>query len=122
MQAVNTISFWSLVLTSAAVAAIVSSVATLLGQKLERRGRRRELLFEKAFELARGLRARAEKRAAASVQKVAVQDDLVSAETYYKWLQVLWDTGSLPDDPRIKRIVYEGRDELDGEQETPPTK
>jgi hypothetical protein len=103
MQQVPAFAFWPLVLTSAAVAAVVSAAATIVGQMFERRARRRELLFEKAFQLASVLRDEA-LRASGSGRKVQVQDDIVTAETYYKWLQVLWDTGALPDDPRIKRV------------------
>ena len=41
----------SLIIGSAAVGALVSSVITLIGQHLERRARQRELLLSKAIEL-----------------------------------------------------------------------
>ena len=41
-----------LVLSSAAVGALVSSLLTLLGSALERKARRRELLLSKAIDLA----------------------------------------------------------------------
>jgi hypothetical protein len=41
----------SVVLTSAAVGAVVSSLLTLVGQLLERRGRQRELLMKSAVDL-----------------------------------------------------------------------
>lgn len=41
-----------LILGSAAVGALVSSIITLIGQAVERRARRRELLLSKSIELA----------------------------------------------------------------------
>ncbi len=42
---------WQTVVTSAAVGSLVSSIATLLGQRSERSARKRELLMSKAIEL-----------------------------------------------------------------------
>ena len=35
-------------------------------------------------------------------QGTVIPDDIVGAETYYRSLQSLWETGRLPDDPRIE--------------------
>jgi hypothetical protein len=100
----TTISIWPLVLTSAGVAALVSAGATVIGQLLERRARRKELLLTKAIELAVRHTETSLEIAKRSGMTLRVQDDLVSAATYYKWLQSLWDTGELPDDPRIQQL------------------
>jgi hypothetical protein len=42
---------WGTVITSAAVGSIVSSLATLIGQRAERNARKRELLMVKAVEM-----------------------------------------------------------------------
>lgn len=95
---------WSLVLTSAGVAALVSSLATLLGHAAERRARRRELLLVKAIDMAQAKRAQVERRWERQGGRIQLQDDIVSAETYFRWLQAWLDSGSLPDDPQIQRI------------------
>lgn len=100
----DSVSLWSLILASAGVAAVVSSSATLLGQALERRARRRELLLTKAIELARDRRQQAMALAAKAGGTAILQDNIVSAETYYQWLTSLFESGRLPDDPRIQRI------------------
>lgn len=97
-------SVWPLVLTSAAIAAIVSSGATLVGQAIERRSRRRELLLTKAIELARAKSERAVWIAERTGTSVRLQDDIVSAETYFRWLTHLFDKGILPADPAIQRM------------------
>ena len=98
--------FWPLVLTSAGVASLVSAGATLFGQAFERRARRRELLLTKAIELAQDRSRRTLDVWEKSGRQASArfQDDIVSAETYFQWLESLWDSGRLPDDPRIQRL------------------
>lgn len=88
----------TLVLTSAAVGALVSSVVTLIGQHLERRARRDELLLTKELEAAKEKRLLAMKAAEVSGSRVSLLDDVINAETYYRWLKALIDTGKLPPD------------------------
>src|SRR5687768_5604562 len=98
--------FWPLVLTSAAVASLVSAGATLFGQAFERRARGKELLLTKAIELAQDRSKRTMDLWERSGAKASAhfQDDIVSAETHFKWLESLWARGSLPDDSRIERL------------------
>ena len=105
---------WPLILTSAGVAAIVSAGATLIGQALERKTRRKELLLGKAIDLARTRAERLMRIADSRGARTTLEDDIVTAETYYSWLQSLWETGRLPDDPRIERLTA---DELESSVE-----
>ena len=97
-------SYWPLILTSAGVGAIVSAGVTFIGQVLERGARRRELLLSKAIELAQRDNDRATHLWEKTGVPAKIQDDIVSAETYFKWLDHLWKHGSLPDDPAIERL------------------
>jgi hypothetical protein len=49
------ISIWILIVSSAAIGAVVSSVITELGRWRERRSRREELALTKAFEMAKSI-------------------------------------------------------------------
>jgi hypothetical protein len=51
----NQISVWALVISSAAVGAVVSSAIAELGKWRERKSRREELALTKAFEMARSV-------------------------------------------------------------------
>jgi hypothetical protein len=89
---------WLVVLTSSAVGVLVSSVVTLLGQYLERRARRDELLLAKACEMAARRTEIAVQAAKDAGAGVSLQDDVINAETYYRWLKELLATGKLPPD------------------------
>jgi hypothetical protein len=51
----NQLSIWTLVISSAAVGAVVSSAITELGKWRERKSRREELALSKAFEMAQSI-------------------------------------------------------------------
>jgi hypothetical protein len=89
---------WLVVLTSSAGGVLVSSVVTLLGQLLERRARRDELLLTKACEMAAHRTALAVQVAKDAGVGVSLQDDVINAETYYRWLKELMKSGKLPPD------------------------
>lgn len=91
------------VITSAAVATLVSAALTLLGQALERSARRKELLLAKAVEIAVerarfGLEIVKDTR-----QPAEFIDPAINAATYYKWLRHLLDKGQLPPDAKELR-------------------
>jgi hypothetical protein len=87
---------WLIVLTSAAVASLVSGVITLVGQTLERRSRRRELLFTKAIEMSAARVEFIKELALKTGGSAALQDPVMLAEKYFRWLTHLLDKGELP--------------------------
>ena len=89
---------WLTVLTSAAVGVLVSGVVTLIGQHLERRARRDELLLREALELAKARRTLALEVAKLTDSNVSLIDDAINAETYFRWLKSLLESGKLPPD------------------------
>jgi hypothetical protein len=89
---------WLTVLTSAAIGALVSSAVTLIGQHLERRARRDELLFTKAIDLAAAQRDFTLSLAEKSGATATLIDPAINAETYFRWFKNLIDTGKLPPD------------------------
>jgi hypothetical protein len=86
------------VVTSAAVGALVSSLATLLAQALERRSRRRELLLAKSIELAFRRTDLIKELAFKSGQPATFQDDATLAAGYFNALEHLFEHGELPDE------------------------
>ena len=110
----NTISTPLLILTSAGVAAFVSGLIAFVGQWLERRSRRRELLLAKAIELAvertRFLTELAEKRG----RPIDILDNAMLTEVYYQWLLHLLDHDELPSDaPAIRGSSRHNGEDLD---------
>jgi len=98
-------SFWVAVLASAAVSAIISSCLTLLGQFLERRSRVGELLLTKALDLAAAKRETVMRVAEKNPYMTAsIVDDAINAETYFRWLKSLLDSGKLPPDADKGRL------------------
>ncbi|MBP8708143.1 MAG: hypothetical protein KBH94_05440 [Caldisericia bacterium] len=91
----------AIVLTSSGVAALISGLITLLGQYLERRNRRDELIFTKALEMAyeRSKMILDTKKTQPGI-KVKLHDNIYLAETYYRWLNYLYSHGKLPDDAK----------------------
>lgn len=90
---------WLTVVTSAAVAVLVSGALTLLGQYFERRARRGELLFTKALEMA--IRKTDVVMKAIEVSgsgRATLKDEVIAAETYHRWLKELLNAGKLPPD------------------------
>ncbi len=102
------------VLTSAGVAAVVTAGMQLLNGHLERRARhaeqvteretrRRQVLLEKALEIALerirfGYQVAKENR-----QRTEIYDQVVMAEVYYKWLAHLFEHGELPPGANVDR-------------------
>ncbi len=76
----------------------MSGAITLLGQHLERRARRNELLLTKALEMAIRRSDIALKAAELSGTRWTLIDEVISAETYLRWLKELLYTGKLPPD------------------------
>jgi len=89
---------WLTVLTSAAVAVLVSGMITLIDHVLERRARRAELLLTKACEMAVRRTDIVLQVAKDTGGGVSLVDDVVNTETYYRWLKSLLDSGKLPPD------------------------
>jgi hypothetical protein len=92
------VTVWLTVLTSAAVGVLVSGAVTLIGQYLERRARRDELLLAKAIDMATARRELAMQVAEKTGATASLIDDVINAETYFRWLKSLLETGKLPSD------------------------
>src|SRR5437870_9424124 len=91
------------VVTSAAVGAVSAAIVNDIGQALERRSRRQEILLAKAVELAVE-RVRLVFEAAKSAgQDAGLVDPGVTCATYYRWLRHLLDTGEPADDAVSRR-------------------
>jgi hypothetical protein len=95
-------SLTTLVLTSAGIAAIVSGLITLVGQFLERRARRQELLLSEALKLAHARTQLVLELVREEQGSAALQDDVFLAETYFQWLNHLLARGKLPPDAQVK--------------------
>jgi hypothetical protein len=96
VQNANTINIVVTVVTSAAVGAVVSSISVLIGQMLERRARRREIILSKAIELAlrrTDLEMELFERVGGPTRPREYSE--VAAE-YYRVVEHLFDTGRLP--------------------------
>lgn len=94
------ISPWLLILTSAGVAAFVTSIVSFAAQFLERRSRRREVLLQKAMELAQARTDLAVRIAEKNGSQALLHDPVFSVNTYYRWLRHLLDHGDLPADAK----------------------
>ena len=84
---------WLIVLTSSAVGVLMSSVIGFVGQILERRSRREELLFKAAIEISQ---ANAE-RAAEDTEKFTPGLELAMVERTYEILREVYKTGKMSD-------------------------
>jgi hypothetical protein len=92
-----------LVLTSAGVAAFVSGLITLVGQHLERRARREEILIQKALEIAVHRSGLALDVAKSTGVEASLYDEVINAATYYRWLKELLYKGVLPEDAQHRK-------------------
>lgn len=88
--------YTSLILGSAAVGALVSSVITLVGQHIERKARREELLLSEAIKLAMAHKEFMSDFAKSTGQTVTVPDHARLAQVYFIGLRSLIGTGKLP--------------------------
>jgi hypothetical protein len=84
------------ILTSAVISAVIASAFGLFGQAIERRARRRELLFVKSVELAKENREFVMRVAKELGAGARIHDSAVYAEMYFWLLTELHDKGRLP--------------------------
>lgn len=87
---------WTIIVTSAAVGAVVATLGQLLGQMLQRRHRERELTFRFAIQAARSARSTAITSAERRGTTLAVPDELYLAADYYPLVQRLLRRGRHP--------------------------
>ena len=87
----------SIVLTSAVVSAVVTSILTMFGQYFERRAKEKELLFTKCVQLAQTKVELLMKFAENTRGTVTLADYAIYAEMYYWLLSSLHQNGKLPD-------------------------
>jgi hypothetical protein len=87
----------SIVLTSAVVSAVVTSILTMFGQYFERRAKEKELLFTKCVQLAQTKVEFLMKVAENTRATATLADYGVYAEMYYWLLSSLHQNGKLPD-------------------------
>ncbi len=87
----------SIVLTSAVVSAVVTSILTMFGQYFERRAKKKELLFTKCVQLAQTKVEFLMKVAGNTGATATLADYVVYAEMYYWLLSSLHQNGKLPD-------------------------
>ena len=85
-------------LTSAAIGALVSNLIGLLGQWLERRARRKELLLQEALRLADWRIEILKHNADKTNEDIEMEDKIIQTERYYKLLKHLMKKGKLPAD------------------------
>jgi hypothetical protein len=100
MQAATQLPVSVLIITSAAVGAITSSLITFFSSYLERRARRRELLLKEAFALAHQRVETLCRIAEATQASFPIPDAIVLAEKYYQWVTALFTRGRLPQEAR----------------------
>lgn len=86
------------ILTSAAIAAVVSSLFTLIAQWLERRERRKERIFSMALDVAKARTEFIWAMAKESRKSAQFEDQVFLAAGYYPWLTHLYHHGKLPED------------------------
>lgn len=85
-----------LALISAASGALVSSVFTFAGQALERRAKRKEIIFNAAIAQAKQRITTGLELVRITGRKAAIPDETILAGQYYSWLRNLYDHGCLP--------------------------
>jgi hypothetical protein len=100
---VNKTQIASLVLGSAAIGALTSSIIAFVGQAIERRSRVKELLLSKAIDMARDRINFLTEAAKQSEQAMIVESHLVYAGDLYQDLVYLFKKGSLP--PKVHEAV-----------------
>lgn len=87
-----------LALISAAGGAMVSSLFMIAGQYFERQHKRKELIFKTAIKQARQRVAVVLDICKLSGKETAIPDETILAGSYYKWLEELFDKGTLPEE------------------------
>ena len=106
-HSLQTMPTWSIVLTSAGIAALVSGLISLAGQAIERKARQRELALAKALEMAIIRTELVKEIAEKQGSKATFNDHVILAETYFRWLSHLLDKGELPTDAHPMRTDIE---------------
>ena len=100
-----TVTILASVVTAAFVSALVAGFFALVSQRLERKARRRELIFTQSMELAKLNRDFVLRVAQDLGAHARIHDYAVYAEMYYWLINELYEEGRLPEDWRreIKR-------------------
>ncbi len=86
-----------IIITSAVTGALVTSIMTIVGQWRERRARQKELIFTKAFDLARRRNENVFATSRETSRSAAIVDEMVMAKDYYDAAKKLFDAGELTD-------------------------
>jgi hypothetical protein len=108
MTGVDKAQIITLVLSSAAIGALVSSIITLTGQYFERKARREELLLTKSIELAVQRTNTIIDAAKHGDRPAVLEDNAVLAEKYYQWLRHLIKHNAVPDEAKTKKVFRGG--------------
>ena len=107
----------ALILGSAAIGALVSSVITIIGQSLDRSAKKKELLFSKAIELSHAYVALLTEMAK-SGKAVMIRPMLVYTRRNHRELKLLYENGKLSPrlEEKFKSDIYgPGSDSEEGE-------
>lgn len=102
---------WFVILTSAAVGAVISSVITVIGQSIERRSREREMVLKSAIDHAWRYRDHLIEVSRDTGSKLLLVDPVVYVEKYYEWFDHLCREGKFPYDPNLQ----ESKEKLEAE-------
>ena len=89
--------YFETIITSAVTAAIVSGVSILINGWLDRRFRKKDLLFNLAFRIAKERQDLIKEIAKDTNRPAIIEDTMFYAETYYKWIDNLYENGKLPE-------------------------
>jgi hypothetical protein len=100
-----------ILISSAAVGALVSSIITLVGQQIERNARRRELLLSEAVKMAMGHRDYLLKYAQFQNASLYIPEQARLAQTYFVALSSLIAESKLPKGMYVNESV-EDQDEF----------
>lgn len=98
---------WSIVVTSAGVAALVSGGMTIAGQYFERKSRRKELLLSKAVEVSKEQVAWATE-ANKHDPTIVIPTPIVNVDCYFRELNHIFDKGHFSEETK-KEIEREKR-------------
>ena len=90
-----------IIVTSAAAGAFVSSIITFIGQYFERNYRKREMIMKFASKLAARHTDKWIAERDKSGKDFKIYDEILAFEGYFQWLDELFKTGKIPEDPRI---------------------
>jgi hypothetical protein len=94
----------ALILSSAAIGALVSSVITIIGQYFDRSAKKKELLFNKAVELAQSHVELLKTLAKTGTRAVKISPYIVYTRVHHRQLKSLYDDGKLS--PGLERQYH----------------